>query len=339
MHEREIWELAGKINAGEGTEADKKELEHILLSHPEIAMDIETIAGFWNYTEHKSESEIRHHAYEKLMLRIQKDQHTGSEIKKNKSRIQLLKYIRYAAAVIILLSSAALVYYVIKPGDDKKTSKTIIALNGTKSHLTLPDGSKVWLNAGSTLKYDPISGSDSIREVFLCGEAYFEVAHREDLPFIIHTSQMDIKDIGTSFNVRAYPGEGFSETTLIEGSVEIIYKNKERTLLTEPNQKITVFDSGGKIQRKTEKNISHQLLPETAWMKDVLIFKNETFQQLALRMERYYDIDIEFENDILKNRRITGTFSNETFEQALISLQLIIKFHYRIEGRRVSVFQ
>ena len=339
MHEREIWELAGKINAGEGTEAEKKELERLLLSYPEIAMDIETIAEFWSYTELKSESEIRHHAYEKLMLRIQKDQLTGSETKKNTTKSQLLRYIRYAAAVIILLGSAALVYYVIKPGYSKENSKTIITVNGTKSHLTLPDGSKVWLNAGSTLKYDPISGSDSIREVFLSGEAYFEVAHREDFPFIIHTSQVDIKDIGTSFNVRSYPGEGFSETTLVEGSVEIIYKNKERTLLTEPNQKITVFDSGDNIQTKAEKTIRHQLLPETAWMKDVLIFKNETFQQLALRMERYYDIDIEFKNDILKNRRITGTFSNETFEQALISLQLVIKFHYRIEGRRVSVSQ
>jgi len=339
MHERQIWVLAGKINAGEGTDAQKKELERLLSFYPEIAMDIETIAGFWNYSELKSESETRHHAFEKLMLRIQKEQLTGSEPKKNKSRRQWIKYIRYAAAIIVLLSSAALVYYVIKPGYDKKKSKTVIAVNGTKSHLTLPDGSKVWLNAGSTLKYDPISGSDSIREVFLSGEAYFEVAHREDLPFIIHTNQMDIKDIGTSFNVRSYPGEGFSETTLIEGSVEIIYKDKERTLLTEPNQKITVFDSGDNIQTKAEKTISHQLLPETAWMKDVLIFKNETFQQLALRMERYYDIDIEFENDIFKNRRITGTFSNETFEQALISLQLVIKFHYRIEGRRVSVSQ
>jgi ferric-dicitrate binding protein FerR (iron transport regulator) len=234
--------------------------------------------------------------------------------------------------------------------------KTISASPGSKNHFMLPDGSRVWLNAGTTLTYPATFYDDSVRRVTLSGEAFFEITHDENHPFVIHTERMDIRDIGTAFNVKAYPGEQIAEATLIEGSIEVKLKKSDHyTVLNTPNEKVTVYSKESKtsvtadakqlaetadlslVLSKARQNPTDTLLAETAWLDDVLMFSNETFEDLAVKMERWYDVKIRFNSDELRKRRFTGAFSNETVTQALQEIQLMKPFNYEIENGTITI--
>lgn len=271
------------------------------------------------------------------------------------------KKIAVAASVISILGVG---FLFLNTNKNEPTAiaeiKTITTSNGSKNHFTLPDGSRVWLNAGSTLSYPLSFMNDSIRRVTLSGEAYFEVTHDEQHPFLIHTEQMEIRDIGTAFNVKAYPGDELTEATLIEGSIEVKLPKSDRgTVLAQPNEKLTVVTKNGKtmiaqsagakqvkiietaelelLKSKVAENPVDSLLAETAWLEDKLVFSNESFESLAKKMERWYDVTIQFGSESIKQKRFTGTFSKETVSQALQEIQIMKPFHFRIENNVILI--
>lgn len=211
---------------------------------------------------------------------------------------------------------------------------------GSRSLITLPDGSSVWLNAGSTLSY-PQQFETTERSVFLKGEAYFDVTSNVDKNFLVNTSDITVKVYGTSFNVKAYPGEKTIETTLVEGKVSIIKKdaaNKEnpKELVMQPNQRVVYHRS---TDSKEKIVLSKQIKTElfTSWKEGELIIESELMKDLAVKLERRYNVKIHFEDDSLKDFRFTGKIQDETVEQVFAAIKLASGIEYRIEHRDIWI--
>ena len=229
-----------------------------------------------------------------------------------------------------------------------------------KSVITLTDGTVVTLNSATTLKY-PDSFNGKTREVYLDGEAYFDV-HKDHLhPFIIHTNKMNVRVLGTSFNVKSYKNEPLSETTLIRGSIEvtlndrpsdrIILKPKEKLIVqnsTSINKRTTLADASspdtnGKETRYSLTNLTYfpnndKTIVETSWVQNKLVFSDKDFSEISEQLERWYGVHIEFANDNLKGYKFTGLFEKESLPQALDALQMIEHFNYKINDTTVYIY-
>ncbi|MGB8191687.1 MAG: FecR domain-containing protein, partial [Chitinophagaceae bacterium] len=239
-----------------------------------------------------------------------------------------------------------------KPTVNKKLSE-ISTRNGSRTRINLPDGSVVWLNAGSRLVYDKDFDS-KLREVSLTGEAYFDVVKNPDKPFIIHAGKMDIKVLGTLFNVKSYPEEKITEASLIRGSIEVIIRDRPaEKIILKPNEKIVVADEVSQAVVKNtklpERNepivaISHlsyepndSTILETSWVEHKLIFRDESFKDLAVRLERWYGVVIRFENRKAQDLRLTGTLTHESIREALAALKITGGFNYSINDTTVII--
>ncbi|HEY4287518.1 MAG TPA: FecR domain-containing protein [Puia sp.] len=231
-------------------------------------------------------------------------------------------------------------------------AKEIVTKYGTRSYQELPDGSKLWLNAGSKVVYsgDFLAGK---REVTLRGEAFFDVRHDPKHPFIIHTGQVDVRVLGTTLNVRAYPEDSTIETTLINGKVEIDVKGrKEQTIVLRPSEKVSVavgknpdgqsglnVPAGDGIRlRPVAPDSAYGTIVETSWVEDKLIFRNEQMAEVAARMERWYNIRIRFDNDRYQQQMLTGYFKDQPVENVMKALQVILGFHYKKENDMIHIW-
>ncbi|MBB5635884.1 ferric-dicitrate binding protein FerR (iron transport regulator) [Pedobacter cryoconitis] len=217
------------------------------------------------------------------------------------------------------------------------------------STLVLADGSKVTLNAASEIKY-PASFKGGTREVYLSGEAFFDVAKDHQHPFIVHTKNISIKVLGTAFDVKSYDDEQATETTLLRGKVEItLNKRPAKHILLNPAEKFTLIhaaDSSAEhlngdiysIRPMTYYKDDKNAILETSWMNNKLLFKNENFSLLSLRLARWYDVSFVFESDKLKDASFTGEFEKETLSEALKALQVITPFQYKIQGKTIYLY-
>jgi ferric-dicitrate binding protein FerR (iron transport regulator) len=242
---------------------------------------------------------------------------------------------------------------------------------GSRRQLLLPDGTKVWLNAGSRLSYDSDMLRKDIRAVTLSGEAFFDVAKDKDRCFVIHTDKIAIRVLGTAFNVKAYPRDKITETTLMRGSVELTVNNKPyQKIVLKPKEKFALIDDGqpdpssdpgvdpdpasAKSGRPAaphtsnkEKLVIQDVVPvevddkeyvkEVSWVEDNLVFQNETLEELAPKMERWFNVQIELDNARIRSLHFTGIFHKETVEQAFAALQFIQPFKFKITDNHVYI--
>ena len=218
----------------------------------------------------------------------------------------------------------------------------IVAGKGIRKKVVLPDGTLVWLNAGSKLSYDTGFNQQKIRQVFLIGEAFFDVAHRKSQPFIVHTEKISVKVLGTAFNIQAYPGENKSEATLIRGSIELSVNDQS-------GQKV-ILNPSEKFAFSTEKKtmvIDHvepvkigndEYIEETSWKDNQLVFQNETLEDLKPRLERWFNIQISIRSEQPKHYRFTGVFKNESINDALMAMQLIKPFTFKLTRYDVIIY-
>lgn len=194
--------------------------------------------------------------------------------------------------------------------------------NGEVHTITLDDNTKVWLNANTTLRY-PKTFNKSERHVELVeGEAFFDVTHNKDLPFIVTSKGYDIRVLGTKFNVLAYPGTDF-KTSLVEGSIEVApVEKKEKAIRIVPNQ-IAQVVNGKLISDKLENT------DELLWKDGILVFKNIPFSEIATKFESYYGIKISVDNEDITYRKFSGKFRRDDGpEVALNAMQKAYDFNY-----------
>ena len=243
--------------------------------------------------------------------------------------------------------------------------KTIVG-KGQKSKVFLPDGTEIWLNSESTLVYSTDFGSTT-RDVKLIGEAYFKVHKDKSHQFIVHISGVELKVYGTEFNVKSYSDDNTIETTLVTGSLSIQKTSeagKTSPLFLKPKQRAVIYKTDNlAVQNEKEtttdaKKVTTQpgvssisgIKPETvflfaetnldnqiAWKDQKLIFKDETFEVLAHKFERWYDMKIVFESAEIQKYRYRGVFENETIEQALNAMRYTTPFDYIVDHRTIYI--
>ena len=242
---------------------------------------------------------------------------------------------------------------------------------GAKSQVCLIDGTKVWLNAGSRLQYSTAFGQQN-REVRLEGEAYFEVAKNETLPFEVTTSGIKVKAIGTAFNVKAYPDEATIETILVEGSVEVSKIGKaDETIhsdivLLQPEQRLTLKKNTNemlvetKVQGKTEEKekmgkigemgkkgkigetgkvveTATDFMIQTSWKDKRWRIESEELGSFVTKLERRYNVKIDFEDNDLPKYKFNGTFEDEPIEEVLRALSLAAPVSFSLKGNQVTL--
>lgn len=267
----------------------------------------------------------------------------------------------YAAAVVLLVVSLAGGYFWGKSNnivveETPLVYNKIIVPMGEKSQLVLSDGTKVWVNAGSSLKF-PNRFDPNTREVWLEGEAFFEVAKDNSRPFFVRTSDLNIKVLGTKFNVKAYSDEGIIETTLVEGSVSLEPKNKinnkENEILLQPNHKaIYVKNESSMVTEEIKREITEPLEPKkiiiskpvevemaTSWKDGKLIFEDETLESVAKKLERRYDVVINIDDDSIKLIKFSGVLKNVSIEQAMKAIQVTSDFRFVVKGNKINIYK
>jgi ferric-dicitrate binding protein FerR (iron transport regulator) len=288
------------------------------------------------------------------------------------SRFNFAFIARIAAMLIFAFMLGGLATYVgfrktINVGSIVQNSvNEISAPLGSKSKLVLPDGTIVWLNAGSKLRYSQTYNTNH-RDVFLEGEAFFKVKTNPEKPFIVKTSEMSVKAFGTAFNVKAYPDEATITTTLVEGIVKIegTDKNSKKFIVslkpkqnliyvkksfsehsvsnkTEPkdqNIAITNVDKSKSIQEDIPVSVDSDIKTTlyTSWKDDKWTVEHEKMDQLAKMLERRYNVSFIFKSDVLKKYRISGIIRKETLEQVLDLLKLTVPMTYKIKEGIVTI--
>ncbi|MBS1664424.1 MAG: DUF4974 domain-containing protein [Bacteroidetes bacterium] len=252
-----------------------------------------------------------------------------------------------AASLLIVLLGGFVAYYRVSRRPPVVASNSTQVGYGGKSMLVLADGTKVWLNAGSRLIY-PSSFVGKTREVELEGEAFFDVAQQTHQPFFVHTGKITVRVLGTRFDVKAYREDAQVSATLISGKIQVILnEDPEKKILLSPNEKLTVANTN-KEKGLTENELRYQVLslpqteheevvPETAWVEDKLIFNNEPFEEVVRQMERRYAVHIAFESEGLRRQHVSGIFEKESLQQALDILKMTTKFNYKIDSNQVKL--
>ncbi len=348
-------------------------MDDLLAEHAEWQYAVQHITSVW---ETKLEEEAALIDFEKHISRmgalghdtaIFKDADAGTVILQplyGASKRKWTKYFLASAAIMVSLISWFLFNKtsstaINDTANSSNLSNKIIATpSGNRTKMVLPDGTQVWLNAESKLEYNP-GYAKTNRDVTLSGEAYFDVVKNVDMPFIINTKKIHIKVTGTAFNVKAYPGEKVSETSLIRGRVEVtVNARPDDKYVLKPNQKLVIRDeepvaainkAGMSMAEKKSVNEPLVLLrylnfvendsasTETSWVYDRLIFDNESFEAIAIKMERWYGVKIRIEDQGVASQQITYTIKNETIAQALRNMQYAFRFHYTINGNTITI--
>lgn len=221
-------------------------------------------------------------------------------------------------------------YHVNETGmEDSLVFNTLIVPKGGEYSLELPDGTVVWVNSESALRF-PEKFTSNRREVFLEGEAYFEVKKDANRPFYVHTEAGKVRVLGTAFNVCAYSNDRFWQTTLVEGSVMINQEEKE--VLLKPNEQY-------QIDVRTGKAGLREVLPElyTSWRDGKFYFKAYTFEELVEKLERWYDFKMFYMNEEIKTRRFSGVVNKyQPLEEMFKFLQMTSDVQFNVKGNVVT---
>jgi ferric-dicitrate binding protein FerR (iron transport regulator) len=340
---------------------DEEYLVQWIINNPTSLKELNELRILWNLAgaSNKINSKPAENEWKLFVQRIEKSKSIQRKLQKNS-----MYWVPRMAAIFVLgaVISAAITYTIFYSGNNDLVYQEINTPAGAKSRITLPDGSSVWLNAESSLRYSNKFGKKN-REIFLTGEAFFEVAKNKSKVFKVQASDLSIKAYGTSFNVKSYPEENTVEATLIEGSIGVkrtgLKNGKTDEIILEPNQRVVYYKPAQKTgisepelakrevkQPKTEpkpeaKRLTYMIskgidpVPFTSWKEGTLFISSENLADLAIKLERKYDVKIQFENEALKALKFTGSLENETVEQVIEAIGIAANIDYEIEERDI----
>lgn len=357
VNDRFIQLLTKKLS-DEIDESELAELNYMVISDEECRKQYNFFKNYWAQDEEKYSNEELLFQRIKNRITIQEDVDNTDDSKKG--WIRRFPFFWRSLAAVLILGLGVFTYYrsvrhasAINKGGNIAVTKTP---SRTKSKIYLSDGSVVTLNSETVLRY-PSSFDGATREVYLNGEAFFNVKKDHAHPFIVHAGKMNIKVLGTSFNVKSYENDKNIETTLIKGAIEVTLSDRPSDrIILKPNEKLVLNNKTFKRPRANslpaaeENNTNYALtnlthlrsndttIVETSWVNNELVFKDEAFSDLANQMERWYGIKIKFKNSNTKDYHFTGVFVKEDIVQALNALKLIEPFNYKYNNETVSIY-
>jgi ferric-dicitrate binding protein FerR (iron transport regulator) len=232
------------------------------------------------------------------------------------------------AAILIIPLLLLSVYFYFNPAQTSNqlvsnTFREIYTKPGTRTQIDLPDGTRVWLNDGTTFRY-PEQFTGTQREVFVDGEAYFEVKSNPENPFVVNNPMMNTVVTGTHFNLNAYSADNYFEATLLEGKIHL--ENENKNLVMKPGEQVQ-FDSH--LENVVQKTVDPQ--NAAAWVDGKLIFKDEKLETAIKKLARWYNVEIIVTDPEITNYLMTATIQDEKLDQSLklIALALPVKFEFK----------
>lgn len=356
-----IWFLMSRNLSGEATPEEQASLMEALQQQPALMQQYELLQRLWKPDQAAGTEEVATRINNILQRSAQETAAQEEEqqpLPPVPRTARLLRLTRWAAAIAGI--SLAVWSWSALNNNTPKEENEVIAKKGSKTRMLLPDGSTVWLNAGSGITYDPGFTGDT-REVTLQGEAYFDVVKMSGKPFIVHAGDIDIRVLGTAFNVKSYVEEPTVETTLIHGLVQITRttdtKGQTKTIYLHPNQKIVLPKNITMSASETstaplqpaavmtkdadivelDSNLKAEERFETAWMYNRLEFRGDRFDELAKKLERWYNINIHFEEEQARKLVFNGSLETETVQEAFKALATAVPFRFDIKGNEVYI--
>jgi transmembrane sensor len=348
---------------GEASSSEQEELNH-LLSHDEaLQQQYDLLVRIWKEKSDNSRDDDNINASDTISRIINRAaiESDDAEMVSRRKRRRLRRNISLLSGSLVCVIIAGWFWKnnnVSSAAIEKPVKETIITQNGSRTRSLLDDGTTVWLNAGSKLFYEN-DFNGATREVRLEGEAFFDVVKQPNKPFIVHTSGIDITVLGTAFNVKSYPEDKNVETTLYRGLVQVLRHedadNKAIQLI--PNQKLILPKQAAieSIKLSEDKQPLVKEVPasfiithidstkkeneriETAWVYSRLEFRGDSFEEVAKKLERWYNVTVVFKDEKVKELNFNGSFEKETVEQAFNYLQAAIPFNFKIQDHEIFV--
>ncbi len=349
MSSNRLWVLMAKKDNGEASSAELEELEELLRAekiHPAV---METLLR--SPLHSLPELKLPDAHWDKIATDIEIETRPRPSFT---ARLFSLSRKWQIAAITLVLIGGALLFLLQHPSVTEERPEQIVTRAADTRYMQLPDGTTVKMNGKSRLSYTSEGFGKTNREVVLEGEAFFEVVKNESVPFIIHTTSVDVKVKGTSFNLKAYSDQPTVEAALVSGLIELsTSQDPDRKILLKPNEKIIIRkDSAAGIASGTVSHIQKiqpleytiselkthaNLLMDTAWMCNRLAFDNEKLGEIATRLENWFNVAIHFRDETLKEKRFSGILEKETLDQTLNFLQLSNHFDYEIHDDQLFI--
>ncbi len=320
------WEAIAARLKNEASDGQLLQIKEWLDLSPENPMILSEIINTWSLTKRKTQFYEPDNSinWKKLMERIG---HSASR------KIQLSTYYRWmaAASVIILIFLAGIE---LKDRFFRRSNNVqfvrIIAPEGSKTQMVLPDSTHVWLNSGAELEY-PGDFTVQNRHVTMKGECFFAVTKDPDHPFIVDDSKLRIKVYGTKFNVNNDLYTKETDVTLISGSVEVYNQHDHLLSKLNPGEQFAYNNGSGKVRQAQN--------PEalTAWINNILIFNNQPFEEVIHYLENWYGVTITLDRTLYYDYNYTFKVKTESLREVLELISFITPIEYRIDGEKVSI--
>ena len=254
-------------------------------------------------------------------------------------------FLRVAASVLVVAATGyALWFFSNREFSDKNNSEvtgksmvtqyvTIRTRVGERKQYTLPDGSEVMLNAESEIRFPSLFLlTDTLRRVYLNGEAFFSVEKDQNRPFVVHTAHSQTRVLGTRFNLKAYEKERFTELVVEEGKVKFSDTNSKQHLILTASQRAVMDGSDLAIRENVYADRYF------AWKENKLVFENQSLTSIAADLERWYGVEVTIENNRFKNNRYTGSFVARPISEVLETMGYAVGFKFAVTGKKVIIY-
>ncbi|WP_276482683.1 FecR family protein [Paraflavitalea pollutisoli] len=336
MYDNRFLLLMTRKLSGEGTPEELEELNGLLSAHPSLQEEADLYTRYWEQQQEPyADTEP---ALQKVLRQIDSDAVPGAVSPVGiVTRMPLWKKISRVAAILVVAAGVGAGAYQLVARQYEDPTSLVQKQNskGVKSTIVLSDGSKVWLNADSKVQYPALFTGNS-REIYLNGEAFFDIVRNPAKPFIIHLSNGTVRVLGTSFNIKAYDNQPVVETSVATGKVAFIPRLKNNrpgdTVFVVPNNKVVY-----RLNLEEVTTAATVSADDKAWTEGKLIFRSQSFEEIAIELERNFGKRIVFDNDTVKQYRLTGSFQNNTLVEILEYLSITKTFSYSVSDEAIVI--
>jgi len=333
--------------SGDYTDEDKLFVDKWIKEDPARKQTLEELQKMWELTGSlKLGNEEQ--AWNKLRYRVERQKQVTTSRKKVRSRKRKRSRRDYAgvnmfikiAAILFITAGIALYMYSLsnysmkemEPEKRQTVYQTITSERGEQVHFRFKDGTKVILNAESKLTYSDTYG-DSTRDLQLEGEAYFKVNHDHPIPFVVYAKSARVEDIGTEFNISAYPEQEKTDVVVAKGKVKVSTRLSPPSVILTEEEGVSVKEGAQALQI-----VRADLQKTMGWLEDRLLFDGEPLTQIINRLERRYKIEVEVADASLLDKKITASFIDESVENIAILLAESMEVDYSFENDTVRFF-
>lgn len=287
---------------------------------------------YWDREPEEVLDEEIYGRYRRDALKLIRKYSSGTKIRRRRT---ILRRISAVAACLALVAGAG--YFIISSVTDERTARQLVSYQtietqpGQSRIIELPDGTKVTLNVASSIRYNERYGKDT-RDVWLSGEAFFDVESNPECPFLIHAGELDVRVTGTSFNVNAYPEDRQASVTVKSGKVAITYGEDDVRMNLRPDEQLIIDTWDNSIFKGNAETGD-----ELSWMQGKLTFRQQSLSEILKTLRRYYSCDIELCGTTSKVQ-LSGTHDNKSLESVLQSICFSAGLKYRKEGDKYIIY-